>query len=111
MLAFHKVTIEAPSSTAIVARYRGPERGGRWREKVRCGIGGRERATIAVDDLKVAIVIPVYGPKDLIHDYTGSVPRQINNLATACLLQAAVRNAARVDEALLQQTLSEFHLP
>lgn len=49
--------------------------------------------------------------KDLIHDYTGGVPRQINNLATACLLQAAVRNAARVDESLLQQTLSEFHLP
>jgi general secretion pathway protein A len=49
--------------------------------------------------------------KDLIHDYTGGVPRQINNLATACLLQAAIRNAARVDEPLLQQTLSEFHLP
>jgi general secretion pathway protein A len=49
--------------------------------------------------------------KDLIHDYTGGVPRQINNLATACLLQAAIRNATRVDESLLQQTLSEFHLP
>jgi len=51
------------------------------------------------------------GVKDLIHDYTGGVPRQINNLATACLLQAAAKNAARVDEPLLQQTLSEFHLP
>jgi general secretion pathway protein A len=49
--------------------------------------------------------------KDLIHDYSGGVPRQINNLATACLLQAAVQNAARIDEPLLQQTLSEFHLP
>jgi len=49
--------------------------------------------------------------KDLIHDYTGGVPRQINNLATACLLQAAVQNAARIGEPLLQQTLSEFHLP
>jgi len=49
--------------------------------------------------------------KDLIHDYSGGVPRQINNLATACLLQATVQNAAHVDEALLQQTLSEFHLP
>ena len=49
--------------------------------------------------------------KDLIHDYSGGVPRQINSLATACRLQAAVRNAARVDEPLLQQTLSEFHLP
>ena len=49
--------------------------------------------------------------KDLIHDYSGGVPRQINNLATACLLQAPVQNAARIDEPLLQQTLSEFHLP
>jgi general secretion pathway protein A len=49
--------------------------------------------------------------KELIHDYTGGVPRQINNVATACLLQAAARKAAHVDEDLLQQTLSEFHLP
>lgn len=49
--------------------------------------------------------------KALIHDYTGGVPRQINNLATACLLQAVAHNASRIDEALLQQTLAEFHLP
>ena len=56
---------------------------------------------------------PLFEPpvQDLIHDYTGGVPRQINNLATACLLQAAIRQAARVDEPLFQQTLSEFHLP
>lgn len=49
--------------------------------------------------------------KKMIHDYSGGIPRQINNLATACLLQAAVENSPRVSEAILQQTLGEFHLP
>jgi general secretion pathway protein A len=49
--------------------------------------------------------------KNLIHDYSGGIPRQINNLATACLLQAAAQNATRISEAMLQQTLSEFQLP
>ena len=49
--------------------------------------------------------------KSLIHDYTGGVPRQVNNLATACLLQAAAANTHHVTEAVLQQTLTEFQLP
>lgn len=49
--------------------------------------------------------------KRMIHDYSGGVPRQINNLATACLLQAAAANSARVGEVIVQQTLSEFQLP
>ncbi len=49
--------------------------------------------------------------KKMIHDYSGGIPRQINNLATACLLQAAAENSPRVSEAILQQTLAEFHLP
>jgi general secretion pathway protein A len=49
--------------------------------------------------------------KSLIHDYSGGIPRQINNLATACLLQAAGQNASRITEAILHQTLSEFQLP
>jgi general secretion pathway protein A len=49
--------------------------------------------------------------KKLIHDYSGGVPRQINNLATACLLQAATANAARINESVIQQTLAEFQLP
>lgn len=48
--------------------------------------------------------------KELIHDFTGGVARQINNLATACLLQATARNVMRVDEALFQQTTAEFQL-
>lgn len=49
--------------------------------------------------------------KEMIHDYSGGIPRQINNLATACLLQAMAENVARVNEAILRQTLSEFQLP
>lgn len=49
--------------------------------------------------------------KQTVHDYSGGVPRQINNLATACLLQAAAQKAPRVSEAILHQTLSEFQLP
>lgn len=51
------------------------------------------------------------GVKDAIHDYSGGVCRQINNLATACLLQAAAEKAARVSDAILRQTLAEFQLP
>lgn len=49
--------------------------------------------------------------KAMIHDYCGGVPRQINNLATACLLAAAAENVSRVTEAILQKTLTEFQLP
>jgi general secretion pathway protein A len=49
--------------------------------------------------------------KESLHDYSGGIPRQINNLATACLLQAAATNASRVNTAILRQTLSEFQLP
>ena len=49
--------------------------------------------------------------KTAIHDFTGGVPRQINNLATACLLQATVRKVRRIDDELLQQTVGEFQLP
>lgn len=49
--------------------------------------------------------------KSLIHDFTGGVPRHINNLATACLLQATARKLARIDEQVFQQVASEFQLP
>jgi general secretion pathway protein A len=49
--------------------------------------------------------------KDLIHDYTGGVPRQINNVATACLINAASRNNKKINEHLVNETMSEFHLP
>ena len=49
--------------------------------------------------------------KDLIHDYTGGVPRQINNVATACQIHAASRNLKKINDALVNETMSEFHLP
>ena len=48
--------------------------------------------------------------KELIHDFTGGLPRAINNLATACLLQATARNVLRIDENVFQQTAAEFQL-
>jgi general secretion pathway protein A len=49
--------------------------------------------------------------KNLIHDYTGGVPRQINNVATACLINAASRNLKKIDGALVNDTMREFNLP
>jgi len=49
--------------------------------------------------------------KSLIHDYAGGIPRQINNIATACLLNAAARNLKLINEALVTDTMSEFQLP
>jgi general secretion pathway protein A len=49
--------------------------------------------------------------KDIIHDYTGGVPRQVNNVCTACLLNAAARNVKIITEALVNETMAEFHLP
>lgn len=51
-----------------------------------------------------------HGVKELIHDFTGGLPRAINHLATACLLQATARNVQRIDEALFQQAATEFQL-
>jgi general secretion pathway protein A len=48
--------------------------------------------------------------KMLIHDYAGGVPRQINQVATQCLIQATGCNVARVDDELLQQVLGEIHI-
>lgn len=49
--------------------------------------------------------------KTLIYDYTGGVPRQINNIATACLINAASRNLKTIDESLVNDTMNEFFLP
>jgi general secretion pathway protein A len=49
--------------------------------------------------------------RDLVHDYTGGVPRQVNNAATACLLNAAARESKMITEALVNETMDEFHLP
>lgn len=48
--------------------------------------------------------------KYAIHDFTAGVPRLINNLATACLIQGAATGAARIDDDLFQQAAGEFQL-
>jgi general secretion pathway protein A len=48
--------------------------------------------------------------KDLIHDYAGGLPRQINNVATACLIHAAAENAPKITHTIVHQTLPEFQL-
>ena len=50
--------------------------------------------------------------KSLIHDYAGGgVPRPINNIATACLINAASKNINGIDEAIVNETMAEFQLP
>ncbi len=48
--------------------------------------------------------------KELIHDFTGGLPRAINNLATACLLQATARNVQRIDEDLFRHASAEMQM-
>ena len=49
--------------------------------------------------------------KNLIHDYTGGVPRQINNVATACLINATAKSLKKINEPLVNETMAEFNLP
>lgn len=46
--------------------------------------------------------------KAAIYDYTHGIPRQINNVATACLLEAAVQKVQKVTEKIFTQTMAEF---
>jgi len=49
--------------------------------------------------------------KALIHDYAGGLPRQVNNIAIACLINAAAANVQTISQALVNQTMAEFQLP
>jgi len=49
--------------------------------------------------------------KDLIHDYASGLPRQINNITTACLLRAAGDNVQKIDATLVNRIMTEFQLP
>ncbi len=48
--------------------------------------------------------------KHLIHDHTGGIPRQINNLATTCLIHAASKQLKHIDEALVVEAAAELRL-
>lgn len=48
--------------------------------------------------------------KGQIHDFAGGIPRLINNLVTACLIQATSKKLARIDDDVFQHAASEFQL-
>jgi general secretion pathway protein A len=47
--------------------------------------------------------------KDMIHDFTGGVPRSINNIAIACMLSATATRTLRIDEESFQLAANEMH--
>ena len=49
--------------------------------------------------------------KSLIHDFSGGVLRLINNIATACLMNAVAKNVQKIGEPLVNESISEFRLP
>lgn len=46
--------------------------------------------------------------KDLIHDFSSGVPRQINAIATACLMTASCKQSQIVTQDIFNQALTEF---
>ena len=49
--------------------------------------------------------------KTSIHQYAAGVPREINSIATACLIQAAAQDGKKIGEPLVNQIMAEFRLP
>lgn len=49
--------------------------------------------------------------RDAIHEYAQGNPRQINNIATACLINAAIKNEGIITETGVNQAMNEFRLP
>lgn len=49
--------------------------------------------------------------RDAIHEYAQGNPRQINNIATACLINAAIKNEGIITETDVNQAMNEFRLP
>lgn len=50
------------------------------------------------------------GAKHLIHEHTAGTPRQINNLATTCLIHAASKDLKRITEAIVVEAAAELRL-
>jgi general secretion pathway protein A len=87
------------------------------RISVRCRIGSlsRDQTTAYIDHrMRLAgCTDKTFDPeaKSLIHDYAGGIPRHINNIATACLINAVSRNLKTIGDALVNDTMAEFSLP
>jgi general secretion pathway protein A len=48
--------------------------------------------------------------KKLIHEYAGGIPRQINNIATLCLLQAVTQNTQKITRAIFATAVRESQI-
>lgn len=48
--------------------------------------------------------------KEMIHEFSNGVPRLINNISTACLINASIHKVQKIDSHLLNQTMAEFLL-
>jgi general secretion pathway protein A len=48
--------------------------------------------------------------KNLIHDYSGGNPRQINNISVACLINAASKKIQKIGEIIVNEAMAEFRL-
>jgi general secretion pathway protein A len=46
--------------------------------------------------------------KDLIHDFSGGIPRTINHLATICLINAASKNLSQVNDQIVNHSMIEL---
>lgn len=48
--------------------------------------------------------------KEMIHEYSNGITRQINNIAIGCLINASIQNSQKINLDLLNQTMAEFQL-
>lgn len=48
--------------------------------------------------------------KNMIHEYSNGIPRQINNIATGCLINTCTQNLQKVNLEILNQTITELQL-
>jgi len=48
--------------------------------------------------------------KNLIHDYSGGNPRQINNISVVCLINAASKKCQKIGEIIVNEAMAEFRL-
>ena len=48
--------------------------------------------------------------KEMIHDFSNGIARQINNIATGCLINASIQKSQKINLELLNQTMNEFRL-
>ena len=46
--------------------------------------------------------------KDLIHEFSAGIPRQINAISTACLINASIRQSQKITQNIFHQALAEI---